>query len=264
MKKTNDVFITDNLKVFKRLAGNRDVDELRVNKIIKSIKCVGYVPSPIIVNENYEVIDGQGRLEAAKRLELPIYFCIVKGIGREECVAMNITQTNWQLTDYIKTYAEIGNVSYMYLLQLYKAFKNDFQTKVILYAATGKVDRSIGLIKSGNLDFNGERYAFAVEVLSWLREFKDIIRRIDGHIEFYYMALMFCFSDPEVDNGRLLEKMSQFQASLIPVTTMQQALEQIENVYNHRSRNRVYIKTNYRRHLDSKYWWYEKRYGNKY
>lgn len=58
------IYKTDDHTLFKKLEGNRDVRS--VEKIIKSIDNVGYVLSPILVNEKYEVIDGQNRLEACK------------------------------------------------------------------------------------------------------------------------------------------------------------------------------------------------------
>lgn len=45
---------------------------------------------------------------------------------------------------------------------------------------------------------------------------------------------------------------------------MLQALEQIEEIYNNRIQKKVYIKTNYRKAMDDKYSWYNKRYGNRY
>ena len=258
------VFKTNDYTKFKRLDGNRKVLEPRVKKIMGSIQKVGQIPSPIIVNDKNEVIDGQGRLEALKRLNLPVYYMVIPGIGIEECIAMNINQSNWTLMDYIETYAETGSIAYMYLLQLIKAFGKSFQTKVILNVATGKVENQNGIIKTGAFHCTAEDYNKATKTLRFLTQFNEPLQRIHGHTEYYYMALAFCFNDPEVNNDRLLEKIIQLQANLIPVTTIQQAFDQIEDVYNNRARNKVYIKTNYRKHMDNKYGWYEGRYRNRY
>lgn len=264
MKKVGIIYQTKEYRMFKKLIGNRRLTELRVQKIIRSINSVGYIPSPIIVNEKHEVIDGQGRLEACTRLSLPVYFAIVPGIGKKECTAMNIGQTNWTLVDFIESYADLGNISYVYLLQLINGFKKDFPNKTIFYAVTGKIDNVKGIIKNGDFVISEEEYTYAMQSLTWLRLFRDIISRIEGHTEFYYTALLYCYRDEEVENDRLLEKIQLLQANLIPVTTMQQALEQIETAYNHRTRNKVYIKTNYRKFMDGRYAWYENRYGHKY
>jgi len=258
------VMVTNDYDMFKRLEGNRNVTELRVKKITNSIKDVGYVMNPIIVNEKNEVIDGQGRLETLRRLELPVYYIVVEGIGRKECIAMNINQTNWRLYDYIHSYAEIGIVSYVYLLDAVKAFQKSFRLPVILNAITGKIDCSSKAVREGRFICSREEYERGKEILSWLMQFTPIIERVKGHTEFYYMALNFCYSDPEVDNARLYSKMSTLQASLIPVTTIQQAFEQIEDAYNDHARNKVYIKTNYRKYLDGKFAWYEVLHSDKY
>lgn len=258
------VFETTEYNRFKRLDGNRAVAEGRVRKIISSIRKVGYITSPIVVNEKMQVIDGQGRLEALKRLSLPVHYIIVPNIGIEECIAMNINQTNWTLIDYIESHAETGNVSYMYLRNLLLAYGKKFQNKVIFYTVTGKLENSSSEIKNGTFQCTVEDYSRAQNILSWLADFTPIISRVDGHSEFYYVALAFCFEDPEIDIERLETKMFQLQANLIPVTNMLQALEQIENVYNNRAQKKVYIKTNYRKAMDNKYSWYNKRYGDRY
>lgn len=258
------VYETTKYDRFKRLEGNRGVTELRARKIMKSIEKVGYIPNPIIVNDRMEVIDGQGRLEALKRMQLPVHYIVVPDIGVEECIAMNINQSNWTLIDYITSHADTGNVSYIYLLNLIKAYGSKFQTKVILYVVTGKIDNSTAMVKDGRIVCTAEDYDRAQHILSWLTNFRDPVGRLKGHNEFYYSALTFCYLDPEVDNSRLVDKMAQLQANLIPVTSMMQALEQIEEIYNNRARKKVYIKTNYRKAMDDRYGWYNSRYGSRY
>ena len=126
-----EVFKTNDYSKFTKLNGNRRVDEARVLKIISSIEKVGYITSPIIVNEKMEVIDGQGRLEALKRLELPVEYIIQQGIGIEECIAMNIHQVNWKDRDYIESYANRGFESYRFLKELLDKYKETFKKKNI-------------------------------------------------------------------------------------------------------------------------------------
>lgn len=64
MARETIVYRTNNYDQFKRLVGNREVNPKRVKTIKKSVEEIGYIPNPIIVNENMEVIDGQGRLQA--------------------------------------------------------------------------------------------------------------------------------------------------------------------------------------------------------
>ena len=62
--------------MFKTMDGNRLLKNDRVNKIVESINAVGYILSPILVNEKMEVIDGQGRLAALERLKMPVHYMV--------------------------------------------------------------------------------------------------------------------------------------------------------------------------------------------
>lgn len=263
-EKRGMIYRTKNYDQFKRLPGNRSVTNTRVNKIVKSIESVGYILSPILVNERFEVIDGQGRLEALKKLSLPVDYMVCDGLGIEECVAMNIYQTGWSMLDHIKSHEETGNISYMYLSQLIKTFNKKLQLKVIVSAITGKSEMPNGELKAGTFVCTQEQYETATRSLSYLLQFKDIIDRIGGRTECYYMALIFCWGDDAIDNDRLVKKMRQLQANFIPVINIQQAFDYIEDAYNNRSRDKVYIKTRYKQYLDDRYNWYLSRYGNKY
>ena len=63
-----EILETTDYGMFKPLLGNRD--RKSESKIIDSIQRVGYIISPLIVNEKMEVIDGQNRLAALESLTM--------------------------------------------------------------------------------------------------------------------------------------------------------------------------------------------------
>ena len=65
MQHENHVLSTTDYAKFKTLQGNRDVNKLHVSRLKESFK-TAYLLSPIVVNQYYEIIDGQHRYEAAK------------------------------------------------------------------------------------------------------------------------------------------------------------------------------------------------------
>lgn len=255
------VFETSDYDKFKRLQGNREVLKTRISRILKSIKKIGYIGSPITVNEKLEVIDGQGRLEACKMLNIPVCYQIIDGIGINECIEMNKNQVNWSIPDYISSYAENGNESYVLLTKLMQEYGNIYKLSVIACALAGTVHIQTATIKNGNFKCDKESYSRAVDVLDWMKDFVPIIERVKGHSEYYYVAIMYCYFDTEVNNKRLLRKMEQLQASLIPVTTQYQAFDIIEEIYNRSIKRYVYIKTNYKKALQSKHYWYANKWG---
>ena len=52
-----EIKVTNEYEKFKKLKGNRAVTEKRKEKIKKSILKVGYITSPILVNDEFEIID---------------------------------------------------------------------------------------------------------------------------------------------------------------------------------------------------------------
>ena len=84
MIKNNKIYQTSNYDKFTNFLGNRSVTSVKsrhhIEKLMESMK-KSYLPQPIIVDENFSVLDGQHRLEAAKKLKLPIYFMTMTNLG---------------------------------------------------------------------------------------------------------------------------------------------------------------------------------------
>jgi len=105
---------TSDYSVFRHVTGNREVNKSHVKRLLLTFgsnpKKLQWVP--ILVNENMEVIDGQHRLEASKKLEVPIYYRVINGLTLEDCQALNSNSKMWSPTDYAKAYCENGNQNY--------------------------------------------------------------------------------------------------------------------------------------------------------
>ena len=61
--------------IFKTLTGNRELNISHKEKLKKSFK-ENYLISPIIINEKYEIIDGQHRFNAARELGYYVYYIL--------------------------------------------------------------------------------------------------------------------------------------------------------------------------------------------
>ena len=135
-EKIATIYRTNDYGAFKKLDGNREITDAKIARIKKSIEKVGYVMSPICVNEKREIVDGQTRFGALKELNMPVDFYVVNGAGIEECRAMNINQGNWKTEDYIKSYADMGDISYQYLWQAYSKYRR-FGVSVVCLGIKG-------------------------------------------------------------------------------------------------------------------------------
>ena len=84
---------TKNYEMFEYMDSNRKINAGLVERLVKSIKEIGYIESrPIIVNEDMVVIDGQHRLEACKRLGIPVIYQVSNVDMSKAMIALNTNQ----------------------------------------------------------------------------------------------------------------------------------------------------------------------------
>lgn len=248
-----EVKITKKYDMFKQLKGNRDVSPSRVKKIIDSIKNVGYITSPIIVNENMEVIDGQGRLKALQFLQMPVEYIVHKGIGIEECLSMNIHQTNWTLRDYIKSYADRGMQSYVYLQDLVDTYKG-LSLIAIVMACQGGTKYSKKIYK-GDFDFTERNYERTKEKLDYLAECLSFFKFRNGAKGYLEQALLICqnLDSASLDLDRLKERLREDCSIMRRWNSVPTCLQSIEDVYNANLAYPVFLYTEYRKTLYKKF-----------
>lgn len=260
MKQDGTIYITSDYGSFKRLEGNRAVSAARAKKIRKSIEVNGYIKSPIAVNENMEVIDGQGRLEALSQLGMPVHYYIVPGAGREQCIAMNIYGTPWNIIDYVKSYKENGVESYKYLDALIETHRS-MQLSVILFAIAGKESQN-DYIKNGTFQCTREAYLMADRVLEKCERASKSVATIPGNNQFVYKALIFAFTHVELDEERMFMCLERSKGNMRRCGTVKEALDLLSEIYNYKCRaNFIYLYAEYDKFQRSKYGWYESRYS---
>lgn len=146
----NEVYKTNDLEMFKFTKFNRNI--LFTNEMLKQAK-EGFI-SPIIVNEFMVVIDGQHRLEHAKKAGVPIEYIIKPGLTEHDIVRMNTTQRPWSLLNYIESYANQGLEQYVSLLNLIN--QKHAGTSVVISVARDSTSNPTGLnelVKTGKFEF---------------------------------------------------------------------------------------------------------------
>jgi hypothetical protein len=67
---------------------------------------------PIIVDKDMRIIEGQHRLKAAEKLNIPIYYIINESSDDADIILLNTTRRNWKIENYCNFYIESGNKNY--------------------------------------------------------------------------------------------------------------------------------------------------------
>lgn len=197
----NEVYKTDDLEMFKFTKFNRNV--LFTDEMLEQAK-EGFV-SPIIVNEYMVVIDGQHRLEHAKKAGVPIEYIVKPGLNEHDIVRMNTTQRKWNMLNYIESYANQGSEEYVSLLNLLNK-KYAGTTVVISVARNQTTSTDVNkLIKSGNFEFiNFEETLNFLKYYEKFRKETDTPKRTKPALAMYSL-----FRIEGFDGDRLIRKVLQ-------------------------------------------------------
>jgi hypothetical protein len=94
---------------FNFIETNRKISDKKVAALVKSIEKRG-LQQPIIVNHKYEIVDGQHRFIALRRLGRVIYYVVSNAYRNEEDIVTLQTATRWTAKDYLYSNAAKGNL----------------------------------------------------------------------------------------------------------------------------------------------------------
>lgn len=147
MKKSNQIFDTTDYEMFKFIDGNRPTKVS--NAMRQSMKEVGWIKSsPLICNQNHEVLDGQHRLLVAMEMGLKVYYAIERTSGREEdnkiITQLNKNQKMWRLQDWIHHHAENGLRSHQQVRSFQDRHRLGISNSIILcYHSLGDASKHI-------------------------------------------------------------------------------------------------------------------------
>ena len=223
-----------NYDMFKHVKGNRAVMPAHVDKIVESIMDAGMLMVPILVNARGEIIDGQHRFEALKRLEMPILYVVGKKYGIDEIKILNTNQKNWGIMDYIKSWAEKGNKDYrdfVAFMEIYKFPVNPSYAMLTGKAGTiGAVSRTA--IKTGSFSIEDKEDAmrvaqsleFLIENHQWLRNKEKFVLSMIDIIE---------VKDFDADRMRFIID-NRGDQLLHHIDSFRNCKVKLQDLYNHR------------------------------
>lgn len=252
-KKVTTVYQTDDYSKFKLIDGNRPIEHAK--KIIESIKEIGMLYQPVLVNERFEIIDGQGRFLAMKTLGLPIIYIRQDGLTINEVRYLNQNATVWKVRDYVHSYA-VGSdskPSYTNLEVVRKQFP-EFTEKIIMKAAGdyGLATNQTSALKDGTYDgMDFEHMNVAIRRLTVLRRFDSIIPGNVLNRTNILFAIIFCIYISEVDaNSSILQLEDAVKKNIGSVSgskSLKDAIHNVNFMYNWKrtGKNRYNIERKY-------------------
>jgi len=107
---------TRDYSMFNFVNSNRDINKVNLKKIEASILEIG-IQVPIVVNSNYEIIEGQHRFTALKNHKLPVPYIVSKSANENQISKLQESR-KWSALDYCKSYASKGNTDCIQALEI--------------------------------------------------------------------------------------------------------------------------------------------------
>lgn len=215
---------------FKKLKGNREVQRAHVNVLIKVYTLHSQLVefTPILINEKWEVVDGQHRVAAWEALGLPVYYAIYEGLSLADVVTLNNSQKPWTPDDFARSWVEQGRSAY----QTYLDFKAEFHINHdILLRFLSLASPSILNVRfrSGDLLVTDEEKSR--DLCSDLVDFKQYYSKWNQRsfaFGFYYL-----WRHPEYEHDRMLMKLQQQPTRLVACTSPEQYADLLSEIYNY-------------------------------
>jgi len=236
----NEVFKTNDYSIFKLSKFNRNVI-FRKEMLEQAVE--GFI-SPIVVNEEMIVIDGQNRLLHAKEAKVPIEYIIKEGLDENDIVRMNTIQKPWSLENYIEAFANQGLEQYELLIDLINQRLSSV-TNIIQIGNNGTSNtKSLNeRVKKGEYKFYN--YGKTVEFLHYYQTFREETKtRKLARVE---TALFAMFRVKKVDMQRVIKKVIQLginEELQVKSPNHTEALKMLLDAYNDRynEKSNNYIK----------------------
>lgn len=223
---------TQDYTLFRRIKGNRIVSQPHVKRLLEAIKndpeAITY--NPVIVNENMEIVDGQHRLEAIKKLELPVYYIQVNDLGLSTVQKLNSLSKMWSPMDYAKSFAENGNEDYRIYIDFKVKFK--FNHDVLMRYLALDTPMTGSLFKQGK--FTVPNVARSYELATYLQDLQQFYERAayrNAASGFIIVA-----SSPNYEHKRMYRQMKQYGHLLNEQALAVDYAREFERIYNYRQR----------------------------
>ena len=238
MRTTKKVKETTNYKLFTFIDGNRSRNLAHVKKLTKSMKAK-YLLAPIIVNEDYEIIDGQHRFLAAKELGYPIRYIIEEGYGLAEVQMYNTTSRKWSPIDYLDSYCDYGVTDYLFIRKFMEVNPDyGINPTLIILTNLGDSGASLQEFKEGKIKLNDVETA--MDRAQKVRDFKPYFKRYNTG-RFVRLIIRLLKTD-KYDHERMVKKLELRPNDLDKCGNDNEYLNALEDVYNYYSKEKTSFK----------------------
>lgn len=236
---------TTDYGMFKFLRGNRDLNEPKIKRIIKSVHdgLSFFQYCPIMVNDDMYIIDGQHRFAVCQQLKINVYYVIVHDFSLRQIAEMNNNASKWKDKDFLNCYMDVGIEDYK-VLHLF-AEKHDLNVRIaaslLMY---GKVRSKANDQTNRVDDFRDGKFKVryqeeAERFMNKAFEFNPFTE--NWNTRSFLQSMEVLQASEKYNQEALIDKLSLHNLVVEQRSTYKEYLQHIEELYNYRNSKRLTI-----------------------
>lgn len=185
---TPTIHTTTNYDIFRFHKQNRKAgSNKQIVKLIDEIDLTPYVP--IIVDEDFYIVDGQNRFLACKELQKPIYYVVLprQYNTNASIISLNKAQQAWRQDEFLHFWASVKGGCWKDLEDFVNETKLGISNAILVYP---KYKINATMIRKGEIKF--EKSPMADDIVSFLQS--DEVKQLRFHkTRPFTLAICKCF-----------------------------------------------------------------------
>lgn len=228
---------TNDYSIFKKCEANRNVDHRHVKRLVESIIADNHLSSvPVIVNGAMEVMDGQHRIEAARELQIPVWYTVNENFKIETIAPINNHTKKWTTDDWLSFWISKGNDHYVTFKNVKE--KHSFTTASLLIWLTsaGSGGTNYSNFRNGKFIFKmTDEIHIALQDYEEVSEFlKDIHPKHDKIFKnkYFIRSMKDILTNPFVDARRFKDRVKNYYHKLTEQPSREMYLQNLVDIYN--------------------------------
>jgi hypothetical protein len=232
-KAVGTIYSSTDYGKFQFTNGQRNIRERHLANLVQSLEEYPELsPSlPILVNDKFDIIDGQHRYEASKTLERPVYYIQSANTNIDSARQINSSQVGWKLRDYLDSYVATGHDQYVEVAKLTQEYPVSL-TVLLQFMANTTSHEMLALFKVG-------KFKLADDMPAVLKKL-DKLKSLSAYCPFWVkdnfgFAFFKIVRNETYDNDRMLNKLSQ--TTFDQKASITENLREFERVYNYHTKD---------------------------
>lgn len=223
---------------------NRPIEEAKVVEFMEKFKAgknfMRELPALIDIN-TWEILDGQHRIEACKRLGIPFCYRFTTPNSQLSIDQVTEIQANagWKTLDYIHSNIQQKKQSYVVLKRFITRYNFPPSTAVMLLSGHINDSRKGSLQSTGfyqgNLQITDKNEEYAHSIAKKTQEFGELGLKVHTNRNFI-AALCSVMKHPEYNHEQMLDRYAKYGHSLFhPQINTELYIKELEKLYNYKT-----------------------------